>query len=70
MTDATSVPNLKKREINMRDLNIQELESVEGGVFHAVWAGMVLYNALSASQIAFGAGVAVGFGATVAAAMD
>lgn len=54
----------------MRELNIPEIENVDGGLVHAVWAGIVPYNALSASQIAFGAGVAVGFGATVAAAMD
>ena len=54
----------------MRELNVEEIQGVDGGLLPAMYAGFLIYNALSATQIAFGVGAVVGFGATFAAALD
>lgn len=58
----------------MRDLSLNEIEAVDGGIIPAIAAGFMAYNYIvatySATQIAFAAGAAIGAGAVVAAAAD
>ena len=58
----------------MREMDLNDIGAVDGGIIPAIYAGFVAYNYIvatySATQIAFAAGAAIGATATVVAALD